>query len=47
MYKGIMESKWKKTDELCYKLYGVDDDERALIESVGRVESRIPGGDAD
>ncbi|OUT19696.1 Eco57I restriction-modification methylase domain-containing protein [Campylobacter concisus] len=47
MYKGIMESKWKKTDELCYKLYGVDNDERALIESVGRVESRIPGGDAD
>lgn len=45
MYKGVMESKWKKVDELCYEIYGVDEEEKTLIESVGRVESRIPGGD--
>lgn len=47
MYKGVMESKWQMVDEWCYELYGVDDDEKALIEGIGRVESRIPGGDKD
>lgn len=45
LYKGVMESKWKEVDELCYELYGVDAKEKNLIESIGRIESRIPGGD--
>lgn len=47
IYKGVMESRWQEIDRLCYEFYGVDKDEKALIESVGRVESRIPGGDED
>lgn len=45
LYKGVMKSKWKEVDELCYELYGVDTKEKNLIESIGRIESRIPGGD--
>lgn len=47
IYKGVMESRWQEVDRLCYEFYGVDQDEKALIESVGRVENRIPGGDED
>lgn len=47
IYKDVMESKWQEIDRLCYEFYGVDKDEKALIEGVGRVESRIPGGDED
>lgn len=45
LYKGVMESKWKEIDTLCYELYGVDAKEKNLIEGIGRIESRIPGGD--
>lgn len=47
MYKGYMESKWKCVDNLCYELYGVDEGEKSQIENIGRLESRIPGGDKD
>ena len=47
LYKGVMESKWKEVDDLCYELYGVDAKEKNLIEGIGRIESRIPGGDED
>lgn len=47
MYKGVMASKWKIVDELCYKLYGIDKEDKAIIENVGRTESRIPGGNED
>ncbi|MDY2956747.1 MAG: DNA methyltransferase [Lachnospiraceae bacterium] len=47
LYKGVMESKWKEVDDLCYELYGVDAREKNLIEGIGRIESRIPGGDED
>ena len=44
IYKGVMELKWKEIDGLCYEFYGVDQKEKELIECVGRIESRIPGG---
>jgi hypothetical protein len=47
MYKGVMESKWQDVDKLCFDFYGLTEEEKTLIDSVGRVESRIPGGDED
>lgn len=45
LYKGIMQSKWEEIDTLCYELYEVDEKEKSVIADIGRIESRIPGGD--
>ena len=47
MYKGVMESKWQEVDKLCFDFYGITEAEKTQIKSIGRVESRIPGGDED
>lgn len=47
IYKGVMESKWAEIDQICYEFYELEENEINLIKGVGRVESRIPGGDTD
>lgn len=47
IYIDVLESKWNNVDELCYKLYGVNEDEKMLIKGFGRIESRVQGGDED
>ena len=44
---GVMESKWAEIDQICYEFYELEENEINLIKGVGRVESRIPGGDTD
>lgn len=44
-YRDMMEAKWKAVDICCMDLYEIEVDERMLINGVGRVESRIPGGE--
>ena len=46
-YRDMMEAKWQVVDICCMDLYDIEVDERMLINSVGRVESRIPGGDEE
>ena len=46
-YRDMMEAKWKAVDICCMDLYEIEADERMLINGVGRVESRIPGGDEE
>lgn len=46
-YRDMMEAKWQAVDICCMDLYEIEVDERMLINGVGRVESRIPGGDEE
>ena len=46
-YRNMMEAKWQEVDICCMDLYEIEDDERMLINRVGRIESRIPGGDEE
>lgn len=46
-YRYMMEAKWQAVDVYCMDLYEIEDDERMLIDGVGRVESRVPGGDEE
>ena len=46
-YRNMMESKWQAVDDCCMELYEIEEDERMLINSIGRVESRVPGGDEE
>ena len=46
-YRNMMESKWQAVDDCCMELYEIEKDERMLINSIGRVESRVPGGDEE
>lgn len=46
-YKGMMEAKWQAVDICCMDLYEIKANERILINGVGRIESRIPGGDEE
>ena len=46
-YRNMMESKWQDVDDCCMELYEIEEDERMLINSIGRVESRVPGGDEE
>ena len=46
-YKNMMEAKWQEVDICCMDLYEIEDDEKMLINGVGRIESRIPGGDEE
>lgn len=46
-YRNMMESKWQAVDDCCMELYEIEEDERMLIDSIGRVESRVPGGDEE
>lgn len=46
-YRAVMETKWKAVDVCCMDMYEIEDNERMLINSIGRIESRIPGGDVE
>ena len=46
-YRDMMEAKWKIVDECCMDMYEIESEERMLIYGVGRVESRVPGGDEE
>lgn len=46
-YRGVMEERWREVDKCCFELYGIEDDEREIILSVGRIESRVPGGEEE
>ncbi len=46
-YRDMMDEKWQKVDICCMDLYEIENDERMLINGVGRVESRVPGGDEE
>lgn len=43
-YRDMMEAKWQVVDTCCMDMYEIEDEERMLINSIGRIESRIPGG---
>lgn len=47
IYKGVLEEKWNEVDNMCFDFYEMNENEVAIISSLGRVESRIPGGDVD
>lgn len=46
-YRDMMEAKWQAVDVCCMDMYEIEDDERMLINVIGRIESRIPGGDEE
>lgn len=46
-YRGVMEARWQEVDQCCFELYEIEDDERMMILSLGRTESRIPGGEEE
>lgn len=46
-YRGVMEARWKEVDKCCFELYEIETDEQMLILNVGRVESRVPGGEEE
>lgn len=44
IFQGVLEEKWNEVDNICYEFYEMNVDEIAIINSLGRIESRIPGG---
>lgn len=40
-YKTLLETKWEEVDNCCFDMYEITEDERNLILSNGRIESRI------
>lgn len=44
-YKSVMDARWSLIDDCCYELYEISKEEKSMIESIGRTESRTPGGD--
>lgn len=46
-YRDMMEAKWQSVDAVCMELYEIENDERMLINGIGRMESRVPGGDEE
>mgnify|MGYP002510207168 CR=1 FL=1 len=46
-YKSVMDARWSLIDDCCYELYEISKEEKSMIESIGRTESRTPGGDED
>lgn len=45
IFKGILEQKWIDIDNLCFEFYELEENEISIISNLGRLESRIPGGD--
>lgn len=46
-YRGILEQRWLDVDAICCEFYELTDSEISIINSLGRLESRIVGGDED
>lgn len=46
-YRDMMKAKWQAVDECCMDMYEIENDERMIINSIGRIESRVPGGDEE
>lgn len=44
IFQGVLEQKWLDVDNLCFKFYELEENEISSISRLGRLESRIPGG---
>lgn len=42
-YKGILEAKWRKADQICILFYEMEEEDACKINEVGRVVDRVTG----